>query len=66
LHVIESRVINKVDCEKSEEIKSFLEVWGHGKPVLVAGGYKPENVRQAIEHDYKDYDVAVCLVVISC
>ncbi|KAE8162550.1 hypothetical protein BDV40DRAFT_264920 [Aspergillus tamarii] len=59
LHVIESRVINNVDCEKQEGIEPFLDIWGQSTPVLVAGGYTPENVRQAIEEEYRDYNVAV-------
>ncbi|KAB8238460.1 uncharacterized protein BDW43DRAFT_296697 [Aspergillus alliaceus] len=58
LHVIESRVINNVDCEKQEDIKTFLDTWGRKSPVLIAGGYKPENVLHAIQHEYKDHNIA--------
>ena len=59
LHLIESRVINNVDCEKGGSNKVFLDIWGKTSPVLVAGGYKPENVEAAVEKDYRDYTVAV-------
>ncbi|GKZ92658.1 hypothetical protein CBS147343_446 [Aspergillus niger] len=59
LHVIESRVINNVDCEKEGSIKFLLDVWGKSAPVIVAGGYRPENVENALEEEYKDYKVAV-------
>jgi 2,4-dienoyl-CoA reductase-like NADH-dependent reductase (Old Yellow Enzyme family) len=58
LHVVESRVINNVDCENTEGISFLLDIWGRTSPVLVAGGYNPDNV-QVIEEDYKDNDVAV-------
>lgn len=58
LHLIESRVINNVDCEKTEGIDFLLDIWGKTSPVLVAGGYKPENVDAAF-NEYKGNDVAV-------
>ncbi|OGM40910.1 NADH:flavin oxidoreductase/NADH oxidase family protein [Aspergillus bombycis] len=59
LHAIESRVINNVDCEKREDLQPFLEIWGRATPVLLAGGYTPDNVRQAVEEEYQGYNVAV-------
>ncbi|KAJ4991926.1 NADH:flavin oxidoreductase NADH oxidase [Stagonosporopsis vannaccii] len=57
LHVIESRVNNNVDCESSESINSLLKVWGGESPVLLAGGYTPQNVWEAADSRYKDFDV---------
>ncbi|OJI91293.1 hypothetical protein ABZX51_004158 [Aspergillus tubingensis] len=59
LHVIESRVINNIDCEKEGSIKFLLDIWGKSAPVIVAGGYKPENVETAMEEEYKDHQVAI-------
>ncbi|CAG8040243.1 unnamed protein product [Penicillium olsonii] len=59
LHVVESRVINNVDCEKTESIKFLFDIWGKTSPVLVAGGYNPGNIQAALEDEYKDNDVAV-------
>jgi NADPH2 dehydrogenase len=59
LHIIESRVINNVDCEKLEGIEPLLEIWGSVSPVLVAGGFTPENARAAVDDEYKHYQVAV-------
>ncbi|KAJ6133109.1 hypothetical protein N7471_008324 [Penicillium samsonianum] len=39
LHVIESRVNNNVDVEKTEGIEFALDIWGQTLPVLVAGGF---------------------------
>ncbi|PYI35955.1 NADH:flavin oxidoreductase/NADH oxidase family protein [Aspergillus indologenus CBS 114.80] len=59
LHLIESRVINNVDCEQGESNKFLLDIWGKTSPVLVAGGYTPENAEAALQDDYKDYTVAI-------
>ncbi|KAK1145069.1 hypothetical protein N8T08_004498 [Aspergillus melleus] len=58
LHVIESRVINSVDCEKSEGIEPFLEAWGREAPVLVAGGYNQLNAGD-IDTVYQDHEVGI-------
>lgn len=55
LHVIESRVNNNVDCESTESIDFLLKIWGREKPVLLAGGYTPENVLEAADSKYKGY-----------
>ncbi|KAJ4381593.1 hypothetical protein N0V86_002957 [Didymella sp. IMI 355093] len=58
LHVIESRVNNNVDCESTESIEFLLKIWGREKPVLLAGGYTPENVWEAAESKYREYQAA--------
>ncbi|KAI5207081.1 FMN-linked oxidoreductase [Aureobasidium subglaciale] len=59
LHIVESRVINNVDCEKQEGIEPFLEIWSNTSPVLVAGGFSPESAKHAVDVEYKDFDTAV-------
>ncbi|KAI4722057.1 FMN-linked oxidoreductase [Aureobasidium sp. EXF-10727] len=59
LHIIESRVINSVDCEKTEGIEPFLEIWDNVSPVLVAGGFSPQSAKTAVDEEYKEYDTAV-------
>lgn len=59
LHIIESRVINNVDCEKTEGIEFLLETWGTTSPVIVAGGFNPDNTTNAIDEDYKANNVAI-------
>ncbi|PSN73636.1 NADH:flavin oxidoreductase/NADH oxidase [Corynespora cassiicola Philippines] len=59
LHIIESRVINNIDREKSEGIEFLLDIWGKKSPVLVAGGYTPENCFTAVDEEYKEYEVVV-------
>ncbi|KAF5866063.1 hypothetical protein ETB97_001141 [Aspergillus alliaceus] len=36
-----------------------IDTWGRKTPVLIVGGYKPENVLHAIQHEYKDHNIAV-------
>ncbi|PNP49020.1 hypothetical protein THARTR1_10231 [Trichoderma harzianum] len=59
LHIIESRVNNNVDIECTDSIKFLLDIWRNTSPIFVAGGYTPENARQAVDAEYRDYDVAV-------
>ncbi|KXS98703.1 hypothetical protein AC578_1250 [Pseudocercospora eumusae] len=59
LHIIESRVVNSMDCEKIEGIEPFLNIWGKEKPVLVAGGFDSERAREAVEDEYKEFHVGV-------
>ncbi|KAF3044404.1 hypothetical protein E8E12_010296 [Didymella heteroderae] len=55
LHVIESRVNNNVDCESTESIDFLLRIWGREKLVLLAGGYTPDNVWEAADQKYGEY-----------
>ncbi|KAL7943877.1 NADH:flavin oxidoreductase/NADH oxidase [Trichoderma barbatum] len=59
LHIIESRVNNNVDIECTDSIKFLLDIWRKTSPLLVAGGYTPEHARQAVDGEYRDYDVAI-------
>ncbi|OJJ78827.1 uncharacterized protein ASPGLDRAFT_53261 [Aspergillus glaucus CBS 516.65] len=58
LHVIESRVNNNVDIEKTEGIEFVLHTWGKDTPVLLAGGFTPESAEKA-DSDYPNNEVAV-------
>ncbi|CAK1366105.1 Chanoclavine-I aldehyde reductase [Cercospora beticola] len=62
LHVVESRVVNNVDCEKQEGIEPFLEIWGKTSPVLVAGGLTPELAKKAVETEYTKQGCEVAVV----
>lgn len=59
LHVIESRVSNNVDVEKTEGIEFVLDIWGKTSPVLVAGGFNAESAKNAVDNEYRNNDVAV-------
>lgn len=57
LHIIEGRVNNNVDCESQDSIHFLLETWDNVTPVLIAGGNTPENVFEAADVKYGNWDV---------
>ncbi|KAJ5192623.1 hypothetical protein N7449_008765 [Penicillium cf. viridicatum] len=59
LHVIESRVNNNVDVERTESIEFTLDIWGQIPPVLVAGGFDAHSAKSAVDSEYRNNDVAV-------
>ncbi|KAH6645117.1 hypothetical protein BKA67DRAFT_596016 [Truncatella angustata] len=59
LHIIESRVNNWQDVEKTESVDFMLEAWGNQSPVLVAGGFKLDSAKTAVDEEYARYDTAV-------
>jgi NADPH2 dehydrogenase len=59
LHLIESRVNNWADCEKTQGIEFALNLWANQSPVLVAGGFTATLAKTAVDEEYKDFDVAV-------
>ncbi|KAF2208693.1 hypothetical protein CERZMDRAFT_30249, partial [Cercospora zeae-maydis SCOH1-5] len=62
LHVVESRVVNNVDCEKEEGIEPFLEIWRSTSPVFVAGGFTPEVAKNTVEREYTKQGCEVAVV----
>lgn len=59
LHLVESRVVNSVDVEKAGGLEFALEAWGKKQPVLVAGGFKPNSARKAVDEEYQDWNAVV-------
>ncbi|KAI0762739.1 hypothetical protein C8Q74DRAFT_175476 [Fomes fomentarius] len=59
LHLVESRVVNSVDVEKAGGLEFALEAWGKKQPVLVAGGFKPDSARKAVDDEYQDWNTVV-------
>lgn len=59
LHLVESRISGNADVETTEKIDPFIDIWGKTSPVLIAGGFKPDSARRAVEEEYKDKDVAI-------
>lgn len=45
--------------EKKQSLDFILEEWDNQSPVMVAGGYLPHNIYQAVDEQYKKWDVVV-------
>ncbi|KAH7305945.1 hypothetical protein B0I35DRAFT_443558 [Stachybotrys elegans] len=61
LHLIESRVVNNIDCERQEGLEFALKIWDNQSPVILAGGYNASNVNEAVNGEYAKYDVLVSI-----
>ncbi|KAJ5676233.1 Aldolase-type TIM barrel [Penicillium macrosclerotiorum] len=59
VHYVEARVIGNADGGSSEKLEPFLQAYGQAGPVIIAGGYKPESAREAVDHQYQGYDVVI-------
>ena len=59
LHLVESRISGNADIEATEKIDPLVDVWGKTSPVLIAGGFKPDSAKKAVDEEYKDKDVAI-------
>lgn len=59
LHLVESRISGNADVETTEKIDPFVDIWAGTSPILVAGGFKPDSARRAIDEEYKDKDIAI-------
>ncbi|KAF4448089.1 putative NADPH2 dehydrogenase chain OYE2 [Fusarium austroafricanum] len=45
--------------EREQSLEYFLETWDNQSPVIVGGGYIPDNVYDAVDGSYKKWDVVV-------
>ena len=59
LHLIEPRVSADEDVETVDSNVAFLEAWGNEKPVLVAGGFTPDEAECTIKDKYGRWNVGV-------
>ncbi|PKK46282.1 hypothetical protein CI102_8665 [Trichoderma harzianum] len=59
IHLIEPRVVNNFDQEHpiDDNLDFAFNLWD--KPILLAGGYKPDNVLKAIDEIYSGRDIVV-------
>ncbi|KAH0527008.1 hypothetical protein TsFJ059_002052 [Trichoderma semiorbis] len=59
IHLIEPRVVNNFDQEHpiDDNLDFAFNLWD--KPILLAGGYKPDNVLEAIDEVYSGRDIVV-------
>ena len=59
LHLVESRISGNADVEETTKVDFAMEAWGSTSPVLLAGGFKPDSAKRAVEIEYKDKEVAI-------
>ncbi|KAF7900433.1 uncharacterized protein EAF01_007735 [Botrytis porri] len=58
LHVVESRITGDADCEVTEKVDFLIDIWNNISPVLLAGGFKPDSAKRAVE-EYKGKDIVI-------
>lgn len=58
-HLVESRISGNADNESTEQLDFFLQAYGRATPVVIAGGYKPDSAREAVDVKYAGYDVVI-------
>jgi NADPH2 dehydrogenase len=34
--------------------------WGTERPIILAGGFRPESARRAVEEEYAEYQIDTC------
>ncbi|MCJ1354251.1 MAG: Chanoclavine-I aldehyde reductase fgaOx3 [Icmadophila ericetorum] len=59
LHLVESRISGNANVESTYKLNPFLDLWSGTSPVLVAGGFKPDSAKRAVEEEYADHEIAV-------
>ena len=59
IHFVESRISGNADVETTEKIDPFINIWGTTSPVLIAGGFKPDSARRAVDEEYAGENVAI-------
>ncbi|KAK5221330.1 hypothetical protein LTR72_006890 [Exophiala xenobiotica] len=61
LHLVEPRVAGNqdVDPRTTQNLEFAVREWDKDSPLLLAGGYDGERAKRAVEHDYKDRQVAI-------
>lgn len=59
LHVVESRITGNADIESTEKVDFAINAWGNTSPILLAGGFKPDSAKEAVDKEYKDKDVVI-------
>lgn len=59
LHLVESRISGNADVESTEKADPLMQVWGPSTPILLAGGFRSDSARRAVEDEYPQYQVLV-------
>jgi NADPH2 dehydrogenase len=59
LHLVEARVAGNVDVKTTKKIDFAIEAWGTEQPITLAGGFRPDSARRAVEEEYAEYQIAI-------
>lgn len=59
IHLVESRISGNADVEATEKVDFATDIWGQTSPILLAGGFKADSAKRAVEEDYKDKDLMI-------
>ncbi|KAK4988192.1 Chanoclavine-I aldehyde reductase fgaOx3 [Elasticomyces elasticus] len=59
IHLVESRISGNADVESTDKIQFAVDIWDNQSPVLMAGGFKPDSAKRAVDEEFKDRDVAI-------
>lgn len=59
VHLVESRIAGNADVEFTDQLDFFLKAYGNASPVIIAGAYKADSARQAVDQKYADYDTII-------
>lgn len=57
IHLVEGRVSGNADVESADRLEPLVELVKG--PVLIAGGFKPDSAKNAVDEEYPDKDVVV-------
>lgn len=59
LHVVESRITGNADIESTEKVDFLINIWGKTSPLLLAGGFRTDSAKKAVDEQYPNSDVAI-------
>lgn len=59
LHLVESQISGNVDIEATEKLDFAVKIWGRTSPIVLAGGFKPDSAKMAVDQEHKDYDIII-------
>ncbi|KAI9750731.1 MAG: Chanoclavine-I aldehyde reductase fgaOx3 [Chaenotheca gracillima] len=59
VHLVESRITGNADVESTDKIDFAIDIWDKTSPLLIAGGFKPNSAKRAVEQEYADRDIAI-------
>ena len=59
VHLVESRVTGNADAESTDQLDFFIDAYAPASPIMVAGGYKTDSAKSAVDKDYKNNDIII-------